>query len=177
MPIPRLGVHSACRAQTSLDGLVVVGVHSGVLQRLIKQIKYRGYFDMVPVAVKLMIKSLPKTIAADAITSVPLHSSRQRERGFNQSELLAKALAKQLGIPYQQLLRRSKATKPQANLNHSMRISNVAGAFPSLYPKLKGQVLIIDDVATTGATLNACASGLKAVGCKSVIGVVLSHKN
>jgi ComF family protein len=96
----------------------------------------------------------------DLLVSVPLHVKRLRERGFNQAQLLIRRWAKQDGIPFDGLtLFRSRWTEPQTSLSRMERQKNIKGAFSVRHPeKIKGRrVLLVDDVYTTGATVNECA--------------------
>lgn len=100
------------------------------------------------------------------VTSVPSTPEKQHTRGFNQSELLAQAVAARLGLPYVRLLTRNDASHSQVGLTRTQRFTNVARQF-SVNAKStlnKETVLLIDDVITTGATLNACATALRAAG-------------
>lgn len=102
----------------------------------------------------------------DVVCAVPLHWTRYLERGYNQSALLAKALATQTGLPYQPLLRRIKRTQQQAKLSRAARLHNVQDAF--LAKSFQGRVLLIDDVITSGATSQACMNTLLKAGVKEV---------
>jgi ComF family protein len=120
-------------------------------------------------------------LAADMIIPVPLHTERQQQRGYNQAQLLAEVCSAELGIPLHiSLLTRVRATTAQTHLPISERLRNVAGAFV-LHPKSnvralsKSNILLIDDVCTTGATLEACATPLFAAGANTVWGLVLAR--
>jgi predicted amidophosphoribosyltransferase len=108
---------------------------------------------------------------------VPLHPQRLKTRGYNQSELLARELTRSLRLrPPSAHLRRTLDTPPQVGLDRLRRQRNVARAFRWEGPPLHGEpVLIVDDVATTGATLDACASALKEAGSGSLTGLVLAR--
>jgi ComF family protein len=113
---------------------------------------------------------------SDLVLEVPLHPARERERGYNQAALLADALADTLGVPrLPRSLARSRATRPQAHLDAGARRANVAGAFAVVRPNwLAGRrVLVVDDVMTTGATLEACLDALADAGAKAA-GVTLA---
>ncbi len=112
------------------------------------------------------------------IMPVPLHPKRLRERGYNQSLLLARAMSLLLGIKIDLLsLRRVKNTRSQTGLNSEERKKNVRGAFALDREKdFKGQsIILVDDVATTGHTMNECAKILKTAGCEEVLCLVLAR--
>lgn len=114
----------------------------------------------------------------DVLTPVPLHPRRLRSRGYNQSDLLAKILSKKLGLDMDQsLLTRAKNNPPQVSASQEKRRENVQGSFRCGGP-LDGQaVILVDDVATTGSTLSACAAALKAAGASSVWCLVLARES
>jgi ComF family protein len=116
-------------------------------------------------------------LQADWLTPVPLHPARERERGYNQSDLLAQGLSRQVGVPsLARALRRTRHTAMQMQLNALERKQNVAGAFDCADPRVRGaRVVVIDDVCTTGATLDACAVALLKAGAASVMGLTLAR--
>ena len=107
---------------------------------------------------------------ADVIVPVPLHSHRLRERGYNQAALLAREMARQCGLLLdEQTLVRQRATAPQVELDVRQRKENVRGAFSTRCNALIGRnVLLVDDVCTTGATLEACAQVLREAGAREI---------
>ena len=110
-------------------------------------------------------------VAFDAVTFVPLYPTRERDRTYNQARLLAEGVAERLDVPLlARGLRRVRPTPSQTNLNAAARRANVKGAFEALEPQwLEGRcVLLLDDVMTTGATLNECAGVLKRAGAAAV---------
>jgi len=120
----------------------------------------------------------PETV----VVPVPLHWWRAWKRGFNQAELLARPLAQQLGLEvHDDFLRRIRNTKPQTKLKGDERRKNVVGAFAvpkASVPEVKGRdILLVDDVCTTGATLNACANALKRAGARYVWALTTSLSN
>jgi ComF family protein len=114
---------------------------------------------------------------ADAIVPVPLHPERLRQRGYNQSWLLARELSLRVGLPIVEgTLVRKLPTPPQVGLDADQRASNVDGAFSCHDERLMGrQVLLIDDVLTTGATLRACARAALHGGADAVWAMTLAH--
>lgn len=121
-----------------------------------------------------MVAALCERHDIHCLAPVPIHTSRLQERGYNQAQLLAEELSTLAGIPEtRQLLLRTRATEPQNKLTLPERIKNVEGAFMlktlSFTEELPERVLLIDDVLTTGNTLNACARALQAGGVKHVI--------
>ena len=109
------------------------------------------------------------------VTGVPLHKSRQKERGFNQSSLIAEKVADYLSIPFDEnVLKRVKNTKIQSGLVRKERMKNIRGAF-ELVEDVKGKkVLLVDDVWTTGSTMRECVKVMKKNGAREVWGLVLA---
>ena len=102
----------------------------------------------------------------DCFTFVPIHRKRQKKRGYNQAELLARALSDITTTPYLSLLQKTKETKNQAKLNRDERLNNLKGSFEA--QSSPAHVVLIDDVMTTGSTVNECARMLKSAGAKVV---------
>ena len=116
--------------------------------------------------------------SADAVVPVPLHPERRRERGYNQAELIARPLAKRLGIKVAtHLLTRIKPRPSQLLLSRSERWKSVHGAYatPAGVKVDKLRILLVDDVMTTGATLDACARALKKAGVSKVVGLTVAR--
>lgn len=117
-----------------------------------------------------LARAVPAAPAFDLVTAVPLHAARRRERGYDQARLLAEAVADRLGVPaLPDALARERATPAQTGLDPARRRRNLAGAFRATGPRrLRGRrILIVDDVITTGATLEACLAALAAAGAKA----------
>ena len=126
---------------------------------------------MVQPAGDLLAAALPREERFDAIVPVPLHWRRRWQRGFNQSELLARGLASRYGFPVIRALRRLRYTGTQTGLSQTARRHNVAAAFQARRPQaLKGKrLLLVDDVMTTGSTAAACAGVLRKAGTARVV--------
>ena len=106
----------------------------------------------------------------DAIAAVPLSNERRRERGYNQAELLAQEVGRNLGIPYQkELLKKRKNTQIQHTLTRARRLLNAQGAYLADDTAAGKRILLIDDISTTGATLESCATALSLAGAEAVV--------
>ncbi len=147
-----------------------------VLSALIKIFKYGGERALAPLLAKYLDeagRSLRPQI--EQITFVPMRPKAERERGFNQAELLARELGKLWGIPVVRALEKIKDTKPQASLSHDARQENIRGAFRLAKFIPCASILIVDDVYTTGATLHECARTLKESGMTQIYGLTVAR--
>ena len=148
------------------------GRYEGILKQLIYEFKYHGKQEIAVILGDLMfdtLKQLPWP-KFDYLIPLPLHSKRQRERGYNQAYLLAKVLARQSGIPIFCGLTRVKPTEHQTLLDKALRKQNLKGAFKTVNcRKIHNKtLLLIDDVYTTGATSGECSNILVEAGAKAV---------
>jgi ComF family protein len=141
--------------------------YDGPIKELILQFKFHRLRAATETAAGLILRRAAEWPEIDMVTSVPVAPSRYRERGYNQSELIAKAVARQAGLPYQSALVRLTATH-QIGLDRQSRFRQVAGAFRAIRALDGRRVLIVDDVVTTGATLSECAAELRAAGARDV---------
>jgi ComF family protein len=167
-----------CHAPPALDGIRAVAFFEGPLRLAIHHFKYRNGQPLATPLGQLLADYLTRHhLPADVIVAVPLHPTRLRERGYNQSALLARQLSQATGLPVVEgCLRRVRVTVPQIDLTAAQRRENVTGAFDCADDRLAGQrVLLIDDVYTTGATLEACAAAVRAHGARSVWALALAH--
>lgn len=163
----------------SLDGLQCVFLYQGLARDAVHYLKYRNMKSLARPLAGLMADHLESNpISADVLTVVPMHSKRLRKRGYNQAELLARELSRFVQLPLVKgALIRLRNTPSQVSMIASDRRSNVEGAFRCRGRVFQGKaVLLIDDVCTTGATLNACAAALKEAGARSVQGLTLSRE-
>jgi len=152
------------------DAAYCFGAYEGKLRELIHLYKYAGVRTLAGPLGDFMATALPLDERFDAIAPIPLHWLRQWQRGFNQSELLARTLSLRTAIPVIQALRRVHSTATQAGLSNTARRSNVSAAFRCRRPgDVAGKrILLIDDVMTTGSTASACAAALKRAGAARV---------
>lgn len=140
--------------------------YEGVGKEIVHALKYQGYTRVVE---RLMAPLMAEVAEGpfDAVACVPLHLSRRRKRGFNQAELMARAVAERIKVPFSDRLEATKRTRDQVELTASERRKNVEGAFKAQGP-LRGKVLLIDDVFTTGATLSEGSEALVRAGAAEV---------
>jgi len=158
-----------------------LGAFEGSLQEAIHRWKYEGKTYLTPFLAEWMAEGLNRYWepgSLDLLIPVPLHTRRLRERGFNQALLLVKALSRRTGIPYRKrILQKKKSTIPQVNLSGMEREKALRGTFHVIEKEeLSGQwVLLIDDVYTTGATVNECSKALLKGGAERVDVLTLAH--
>ena len=179
--------HPACVTRYSLDGLVSFYRYDGPVKAGIKRLKYKPYLPELAETVvhyssnKVRSSRYARTINFSdfVVVPVPLHPQRQRERGFNQASLIGKAIAKQFGLPFaDQVLKRTRNTKPQVALKGDDRRKNLADAFaltPNIVISQYPNILLVDDVWTTGSTLRNCGNVLKRAGAKKVWAMTIAR--
>lgn len=181
--------HPGCKTAHSIDGIISSIAYRGIVKKLLYQFKYRPFLtDLKKPLGKLFYEGLIqqeafiKFLEKDTfLVAIPLHKSRERKRGYNQSELLANELSKLLLIPkISNVLVRIKKTTPQFKLSKEERRVNLKDAFGinlKLKDTIKGKnILLVDDITTTGATLKECAKILKRSGVGKVLGITLAHE-
>ena len=163
-----------------IDGIRSPFKFEGVMREAIHQLKYRNLRALVAPLAKLLQDYLnANPLPGEVLVPVPLHQKRLKERGYNQSNLLARELGKLINLPVvDECLVRQRHSPPQARTSTlDERRSNIADAFTCIDHTLKDkQILLIDDVSTSGATLDACAAALKASGTTSVWGLVVARE-
>jgi ComF family protein len=173
--VPKLRNHCGC---ANLDPIISKAcsayIYDGWAATAVKRVKYQGEPARVEHLVSFMLPALLQFGPIDGLIPVPLHPSRERQRGYNQAMLLAGGLASSSGVPLLNVLRRTRKTASQTTLSGHERTQNVSGVFavdPTWVPPLGGRYVLVDDVRTTGATLNACAGALRPFQ-PSMIGVL-----
>jgi ComF family protein len=162
-----------------------VFLFEGAVRDAIHALKYRGGRHVAQPLAECMAEYWRACgLRSDLLIPVPLHPDREAQRGYNQSALLASALAPRVEVPVElTILYRTRATASQTHLNWHERWDNVRGAFACSDVPEQGHnhdltglwITVIDDVATTGATLDACAVALLAQGARSVSAFTLAH--
>lgn len=161
-----------------LDWLDAWGHYSAGLERALGAFKFRRHQFLAEALASL----LSETLAArgdddfDCVVAVPMHPRRERERGFNQAELLASELARRTQFPLRRdLLRKTEPRRPQSSLARAERAANVRGAFAAGDGARGRSVLLIDDICTTGHTLDACGAALLRKGARRVCALVVAR--
>lgn len=181
--------HLACRRRFGLDGLWSLGIYGEPLRQAIQKLKYRYIEELAKILVNITVEywaryqpflldEIKKSGGKNwLVVPVPLHWYRQNSRGFNQSGLLAKDFAQKLGLKYEPILKRTKYTKQQAKLKGRERSQNIKNAFEldSKFSILNSQIILVDDVWTTGSTLRECCYTLKRGGAKKVWALTLAR--
>lgn len=170
-----------CRSRLrSIARLRSAAAYEGPVESAIHRFKYQGWRRLAgPLALLMAERLAVEGLAARFVVGVPLHPARLRERGFDQAGLLARELRRSMALasPPGRLVR-TRHTPPQVGHDRVWRLANVRAAFEWRGGPLEGSpVLLVDDVATTGATLDACASALRAGGSGPVTGISIARVN
>jgi len=181
--------HPRCLRPWGLDGLTSIFASQGMIEKAIKKLKYKFVSDLASDLVELFLSFCGEDKAFSNfcqekevfLVPVPLHPRRERWRGFSQTKLLGKLISENLNLPFlPDLLQRTKNTRPQVELKEEERRKNILGAFKispnppaggSSYPN----ILLFDDIWTTGATLKEAGKVLKKGGAGKVLGLTLAR--
>lgn len=174
----RDGACSRCAADPPpFEGLRTPYRFVGKARRAVIEAKFRGVSALLGPLGRSSARVVPRSWTLDAVTAVPLHGGRRRKRGFDQARLLAATVADELGAPLRDdLLRRVRATGAQTSLGMNRRRRNMAGAF-EVRAASPASVLLVDDVATTGATLGAAARALLDAGAERVYALAVARED
>ena len=165
-PGPRLPCAARRAAPPPFEGFRASYRFGGVARRALLEAKFRGVGALLDPLGDAAAEAVPRDWLIDAVVPIPLHPSRRRRRGFNQAERLARRVAERLGLPLRaDLLRRVRATAPQATLDAEQRATNIDDAFAAAADPPPA-LLLVDDVSTTGATLAAAAKALREAGAE-----------
>lgn len=163
-----------------LKEVYALAPYVGIVRQSLRQLKFNGRKSAVP-SLQFLLQTVPQDWlkSYDVVVPVPLHAKRQRERGFNQVDLLFKEWSKQRGLRYEELLVRMKATEYNWNLSLQDRRINLANAFLLNFEIMKtvpssSAILLVDDIFTSGVTLTAAGQVLKAAGFTHVGGLTLA---
>lgn len=149
------------------DGVRGAVAYGPAARSLALRLKYGGRIALADTAARAMVRLMPEE--ADVIVPVPLHRWRLWRRGYNQSALIARALSRQTGVPLSlEALRRRRSTPSMRGLRRAQRAKAVAGAFEARAGLSGKSVVLVDDVHSSGATVNACAAVLKRGGAARV---------
>jgi ComF family protein len=169
MDVPHCG---ACQKKPpAFDEAIALFRYDTPVDRLIQALKYRGQLDQARLLGTLLAQRLQAASPArpDCLLPVPLHPARLRERGYNQSLELAKPVARALALPLERhAVQRVRATRPQMELARAERARNLRNAFQTEQDFHDQHIAIIDDVMTSGHTVNALARCLKRAGARRV---------
>ncbi|MCS7246512.1 MAG: ComF family protein [Thermomicrobium sp.] len=163
-----------------MEGVRALYQYRGPLRSAVHRVKYRGERRRAAQLATVLAAAAPELVSPwrsvlTCVVPVPLHPIRQRERGFNQSTVLACCVARSLDRPLFEDLCRRRWTSPQVGQDRAARWNNVAGAFRWNGGPLTGTVLLVDDVVTTGATIVAASEALVTAGAQAVVVLALAR--
>ena len=174
LPLGHPGEPAQCgaclAAPPAFDWARAAGLYAGPLREALQRFKFGRRPALARPLADLVVEQCATVISADAIlVPIPLGRERERERGFNQAALLGERVARAMGVSLRaRWLARTRATAPQTALNAMERHDNVRGAFVASSSAAGADVVLVDDVLTTGATAAECARALRAAGARSV---------
>jgi len=178
--------HPGCKAKYAIDGAFSAVSYKGIVKKLIYSFKYKPYLaDLKKSLVELSYESIIQQeifqqayLSRPILVPIPLHQNRLRQRGYNHAKLLADGLSVKLTLPVLELLQRKKATKSQFGLKLKDRRENLKDAFtisPNSPIAQRPNILLVDDILTSGSTLLEAARILKKNGAKKVWGLTLAR--
>jgi ComF family protein len=152
--------------------------YEGPMRRTLAALKYSGASRLAPILAELALPTLDRladVAAGAALVPIPVHRERLVDRGYNQAALLAHALGRRRGLRAVSALERVRATTKQHRLNRAARLANLRGAFAAT-GRAPPVVILVDDIITTTATLEACATVLREAGSQAVYGIGIARE-
>ena len=173
--------HNHCKKRYQLDGVIFGYPYQGAIRKAIKKIKYQGVHSITEEITRISLERFEREQFLDYLAvPVPLYKKRLKQRGFNQAATIAKIVSKEWELEYSDdVLERIINTKPQSDLVKKDRITNIKKAFrlKDNYSIEGRDIFLIDDIFTTGSTLQECTRVLKKAGAGAVWGFVIAHGN
>lgn len=169
--------HPRCKSRSGMERLIVGLPYKGIVQDCLKKVKYKSSWDIIQFLCGLCNF---EEVNSGIVSSVPMWVEKERIRGFNQAELVARCIAGKTGVPSVPTLQRTRNTKPMFGLKKEERRENIEGAFRVMhkctYTEMhESIVILVDDVWTTGATMRECARVLKKAGANEIWGITLAR--
>ncbi|MFH2085921.1 MAG: hypothetical protein ABII21_04015 [bacterium] len=166
-----------------MERLLVGLPYRGVVQQCLKKVKYQSQWDRINFLFKLWEKKIKDQMLGvrfqgDVVTSVPMWREKEGERGFNQAKIIGELLAEEYGWDYIDILERVRETMPMYGLKKTQRRENVGGAFRvqnQCDNSIVSRIILVDDVWTTGSTMQECTRVLKESGAMEVWGAILAR--
>jgi ComF family protein len=164
----------------ALQLAVAAFAYTGPMRRALAALKYMGASRTAPFlasAAAPILGDLVRVSGPAALVPIPVHRERLRSRGYNQAALIAHALARAARLPVEELLQRTRPTTKQHQLDRAARLANLRGAFSLVaVDSLPATAILVDDIITTTATLEACASVLRVAGVRDVYGFAVARE-
>jgi ComF family protein len=148
--------------------------YEGPAGALVRALKFRGRVALADAMAAQVVASAPPVVWDGALVPVPLHPARLRRRGFNQADLLARALARRTGLGVACCLARQGPSAQQMGRGRAARLRAAAGRF-QVSGQMPPRAVLVDDVVTTGATLTACRDALRDAGCREIVGITYAR--
>jgi ComF family protein len=167
----RLGAEPATLAGVRLWAAVA---YEGPARDLVRALKFRGALALADTMAAIVVACAPERLPPATLVPVPLQPSRLRRRGFNQAGVLAEAIGRRTGLTVEHCLRRRGRGPPQVGRGRQARLSGTAGSIVAV-GAVPPRAVIVDDVATTGATLAACAAALRAAGAVELAAIAFAR--
>lgn len=168
----------SCQHKTAIDYFISCTKYHSPIKKILHAYKYKYLEDLQYPLTKIILKKIKQLPIAknSSITTIPLHRIDENKRGFNQSELIARNIASIKNTPFKNTLKKKKHTKKQASLKKTKRMHNLSNTFVfPMHMHIKNEsCIIIDDVKTTGSTIETAARILKENGAKKIIAITIA---